>query len=148
MRSMPSLPAPPDMPTEVKVIIDAIGHSVRTEILRQLAERPLGVRELAEATGTVVSQVRKHLAILEELGLVVADVPPDERRPGGRGRAVLWSTNIERAEEVGKIWIDYVTGRQLPNFYFHVVTAYDILRQGCLELSKVDYLGAIPMVDG
>ncbi len=111
MRSMPSLPAPRDMPTEVKVIIVAIGHSVRTEILRQLADRPLGVRELADATGTVVSQVRKHLAILEDLGLVVADVSPDERRPGGRGRAVLWSTNLGRAEEVGKIWIDYVTGR-------------------------------------
>ncbi|RYB88251.1 ArsR family transcriptional regulator [Nocardioides glacieisoli] len=111
MRTMPSLPAPRDMPTEVKVIIDAIGHSVRTEILRQLAERPLGVRELADATGTVVSQVRKHLAILEDLGLVIADVSPDERRPGGRGRAVLWSTNPERAKEVGKMWIDYVTGR-------------------------------------
>lgn len=114
MRTMPSLPAPPDMPREVKVIIDAIGHSVRTELLRQLADRPLGVRELADATGTVVSQVRKHLAILEDLGLVVADVPSDERRPGGRGRAVLWSTNIKRAEEVGRIWIDYVTGRPFP----------------------------------
>ena len=114
MRSMPSLPAPPDMPAGVKVIIDAIGHSVRTEILRHLAERPLGVRELADATGTVVSQIRKHLAILEELGLVVADLSPDERRPGGRGRAVLWSTNIKRAEEVGQIWINYVTGRPSP----------------------------------
>ena len=115
MRTMPSLPAPRDMPTEVKVIIDAIGHSVRTEILRQLAERPLGVRELAVATGTVVSQVRKHLAILEELGLVVADSSPDERRPGGRGRAVLWSTDVKRAEEVGRRWISYVTGRHSPD---------------------------------
>jgi len=115
MRVMPSLPAPPDMPTEVKVIIDAIGHSVRTEILRQLADRPLGVRELADATGTVISQIRKHLAILEELGLVDADVPPGQRRPGGRGRAVLWSTNIKRAEEVGQVWIDYVTGRDLAS---------------------------------
>lgn len=114
MSAMPSLPAPPEMPTEVKIIIDAIGHSVRTEILRQLADRPLGVRELADATGTVVSQVRKHLAILEGLGLVTADLTRDQRRPGGRGRAVLWSTNVERAEEVGQIWIDYVTGRRSP----------------------------------
>lgn len=115
MRTMPSLPAPPDMPTEVKIIIEAIGHSVRTETLRQLADRSLGVRELADATGTVVSQIRKHLAILEELGLVVADVPPGQRRPGGRGRAVQWSTNRKRAEEVGQIWIDYVTGRDLAS---------------------------------
>jgi hypothetical protein len=43
--------------------------------------------------------------------------------------------------------IDYVTGRQLPNFYFHVVTAYDILRQGGVDLGKADYLGAIPLLD-
>ena len=63
MRSMPSLPAPPEMPTEVRIIIDAIGHSVRTEILRQLSERPLGVHESAEATGTKETAARKHLAI-------------------------------------------------------------------------------------
>jgi DNA-binding transcriptional ArsR family regulator len=114
MRSMPSLPVPPEMPTEVKIIIDAIGHSVRTEILRQLAGRPLGVHELAEATGTGETSARKHLAILEEAGLVVADTPPTARRPGGRGRGVLWRTNIERAEEVGRIWVNYVTGRYSP----------------------------------
>lgn len=43
--------------------------------------------------------------------------------------------------------IDYVTGRQIPNFYFHIVTAYDILRQGGVDLGKADYLGAIPLLD-
>lgn len=111
MRSMPSLPAPPEMPAEVKIIIDAIGHSVRTEILRQLSERPLGVHEIADATGTKETAARKHLAILEEAGLVIANTPPGERKAGGRGRAVLWRTNIARAEEVGRIWVNYVTGR-------------------------------------
>ncbi|HWA78033.1 MAG TPA: DUF1993 domain-containing protein [Polyangiaceae bacterium] len=58
-------------------------------------------------------------------------------------------TKIPLAYPPGKFMhaIDYATGRQIPNFYFHVVTAYDILRQGGVELSKVDYLGAIPMLD-
>jgi len=111
---MPSLPAPPEMPTEVKVIIDAIGHSVRTEILRQLSERSLGVQEVADATGTKQTAARKHLAILEEAGLVIANAPPSERKSGGRGRAVLWRINVERAEEVGRIWVTYVTGRRSP----------------------------------
>lgn len=98
------------MPAEVKLIVDAIGHRVRTEILRQLAGQPRGVQELADATGTVVSQVRKHLAVLEELGLVIADVSPGERRPGGRGRAVSWSTAEGRVEEVGHTWINYASG--------------------------------------
>jgi DNA-binding transcriptional ArsR family regulator len=110
MPAMPHFPSPPDMPEEVKAIIDAIGHPMRTEILCQLAGRPQMVSDLAESTGTVVSQVRKHLAILEQLGLVRADRSPEERGPG-RGRGVLWSTNVERAEEVGRGWIEYATGR-------------------------------------
>jgi uncharacterized protein len=30
----------------------------------------------------------------------------------------------------------------LPNFYFHITTAYDILRHCGVELSKRDFLGA------
>lgn len=103
------------MPTEVRTIIEAIGHSVRTEILRQLSERPLGVHEIAEATGTKETAARKHLAILEDAGLVIADTPPGERKSGGRGRAVLWRTNITRAKEVGRIWVNYVTGHHSSN---------------------------------
>lgn len=29
----------------------------------------------------------------------------------------------------------------LPNFYFHIVTAYDILRQQGVKIGKLDYLG-------
>jgi hypothetical protein len=40
---------------------------------------------------------------------------------------------------------DYLNHFLLPNFYFHLTTAYDILRHCGVELSKPDYLGAIPM---
>jgi hypothetical protein len=36
----------------------------------------------------------------------------------------------------------YVLRYALPNFYFHVTTAYDLLRHKGLEISKVDYWGA------
>ena len=42
---------------------------------------------------------------------------------------------------------DYLLGRQLPNFCFHVTTAYDLLRHGGVELGKADYLGPLPLVD-
>jgi hypothetical protein len=38
---------------------------------------------------------------------------------------------------------DYVTKFVLPNFYFHVTTAYVILRKNGVELGKGDFLGAI-----
>lgn len=38
--------------------------------------------------------------------------------------------------------LNYLLQFALPNFYFHVTTAYDILRHNGVELGKLDYLGA------
>lgn len=35
----------------------------------------------------------------------------------------------------------YLTGFVLPNMYFHITTAYGLLRHGGVELGKADYLG-------
>jgi hypothetical protein len=40
---------------------------------------------------------------------------------------------------------DYLNHFVLPNVYFHLTTAYDILRHCGLEIGKQDFLGAIPM---
>lgn len=37
---------------------------------------------------------------------------------------------------------DYLLSFALPNFFFHVVTAYDLLRHEGVPLGKRDYLGA------
>ena len=37
--------------------------------------------------------------------------------------------------------LHYLMGHALPNFYFHVTTAYNILRHNGVELGKADYLG-------
>jgi uncharacterized protein len=39
---------------------------------------------------------------------------------------------------------DYILGFVLPNFYFHVTTAYNILRHNGLVIGKLDYLGGTP----
>jgi hypothetical protein len=31
----------------------------------------------------------------------------------------------------------------LPNFYFHVTTAYDILRSRGVQIGKMDYIGPL-----
>jgi hypothetical protein len=38
----------------------------------------------------------------------------------------------------------YLTTFAIPNFYFHVTTAYDILRHKGVEVGKMDYLGPMP----
>ena len=36
---------------------------------------------------------------------------------------------------------DYLLHFSMPNFYFHVTTAYDILRNNGLEIGKADFMG-------
>jgi hypothetical protein len=43
--------------------------------------------------------------------------------------------------EVAFKGMQYLLGSALPNFYFHVVTAYGILRHNGVELGKRDYIG-------
>ena len=38
----------------------------------------------------------------------------------------------------------YLVHFVLPNFYFHLTTAYDILRSAGVEIGKRDFLGAVP----
>jgi len=64
-----------------------------------------------------------------------ADVKPDTmiRLPNRPGKAIAAA--------------EYLYARQIPNFFFHVTTAYDLLRQGGVEIGKSDYLGALGFVD-
>jgi len=45
------------------------------------------------------------------------------------------------SREVDYKGMQYLLGHALPNFYFHVVTAYDCLRHNGVEIGKRDYLG-------
>jgi hypothetical protein len=67
------------------------------------------------------------------------------------------AANVAGAEErkVAPKWLQgkWVQGDQflvqmsLPNFYFHVTTAYAILRHNGVDLGKRDYIGSIPTHD-
>jgi uncharacterized protein len=56
------------------------------------------------------------------------------------------SRTIELPMKQGTLTFDgksYLLGFALPNFYFHVTTAYDILRQQGVAIGKRDYLGGL-----
>jgi hypothetical protein len=42
---------------------------------------------------------------------------------------------------------EYLLARQIPNFYFHATTAYDLLRHGGIEIGKSDFLGPLGFID-
>lgn len=40
--------------------------------------------------------------------------------------------------------LEYVTEYSIPNFYFHITTAYSILRHNGIDIGKKNYLGELP----
>ena len=43
--------------------------------------------------------------------------------------------------------LEYVTEYLLPNFYFHLTTAYAILRKNGVNVGKADFMGGLPLKD-
>ncbi|MGE5445731.1 MAG: DUF1993 domain-containing protein [Ignavibacteriales bacterium] len=41
--------------------------------------------------------------------------------------------------------LEYITEMVLPNFYFHITTAYSILRHNGVSIGKMDYLGPLSL---
>jgi uncharacterized protein len=46
-----------------------------------------------------------------------------------------------RGQDVKLKGLQFLLGHAYPNFYFHVTTAYNILRHNGVELGKKDYIG-------
>lgn len=42
---------------------------------------------------------------------------------------------------------DYLVEMALPNFYFHLITAYDILRHNGVDVGKRDFIGSLNLRD-
>ena len=58
---------------------------------------------------------------------------------GAASRAITFKAGQREFNFTGK---DYLAKYALPNFFFHVVTAYNILRHNGVEIGKTDYLSA------
>src|SRR4249919_2479816 len=61
-----------------------------------------------------------------------------EQIDGSEERAV---TIPLRGQPVTFQGLPYLLNHAVPNFYFHVTTAYDILRHSGVEIGKADFLG-------
>jgi len=67
----------------------------------------------------------------------VASVPA-AKVDGSEAREVVMKM---RGQDVKFTGTQYLFGHALPNFYFHVTTAYNILRANGVEIGKRDYIG-------
>jgi hypothetical protein len=60
-----------------------------------------------------------------------------------QGREITWSTSSNTRVMVGE---DFALHQALPQFFFHVTSAYAILRHNGVELAKRDFMGDVPRV--
>jgi hypothetical protein len=67
----------------------------------------------------------------------IASIKP-ERIDGSEDKEIVLAMRSGERRFTG---IQYLLGHALPNFYFHVTTAYNILRHNGVEIGKQDYLG-------
>jgi hypothetical protein len=97
----------------------------------RLAQMEPPAYEDNEATlGDLVARLRKTVAYL---GTIKA-----EQVDGSEDRTVTWKTRTATKSMQG---MPYLLNHVLPNLYFHVATAYAILRHNGVEIGKGDYLG-------
>ncbi len=88
-------------------------------------------------TETTIEQLRERIAsTLKYLdGFTAKDFDGAETR-------VIQNPRWEGKTMVGR---DYFLEHAVPNFFFHLVTAYAILRHSGVDVGKRDYLGALTL---
>ena len=78
----------------------------------------------------LIARVHKAVQFLQSVQLEQVD--------GSEDRTISWQTRSSTKSMQG---LPYVFNHVLPNLFFHVTTAYDILRHNGVELGKMDFLG-------
>ena len=70
--------------------------------------------------------------------LAFIDTVPAERLDGTEDKAITFPSGRDATRTLSGF--DYLTSWMLPNLFFHVTTAYNILRHNGVDVGKGDYL--------
>jgi hypothetical protein len=100
-----------------------------------------GLARLASVEAPKLDDTESTLAQLKERiakTITFIDTIKPEQIDGTEEKEIKFSIKEWSFEFVGE---QYVLTWIIPNFYFHITTAYNILRHNGVELGKADYLG-------
>lgn len=93
--------------------------------------------ELPVMTDTETTFEELQARIAKVIGNIKA--LPAEKYHGGEAREITYPVGPDKTVTVtGQQFLNHAA---LPNFFFHCVTAYDILRHNGVEVGKRDFLG-------
>ena len=119
----------PDMFTFARQVQVATDHAKSCTAMLSGVEAPK-YEDSEKSLAELIARVEKTLAWL-------GSVKPGQL-DGSESKDVTVKT---RDRELNMKGIDLVLHRSMPNFYFHVTTAYDIMRHNGVELGKRDFMG-------
>jgi hypothetical protein len=118
----------PDMFTLTRQVQIATDHA-KGCVARLAGHQVEAIEDTETSFAELQARIKKVLAIVEGY--------KPEQLDGSEGREI--TIKIPNAE-LKFTGLDYVTTWAMPNFYFHVTTAYAILRHNGVELGKRDFL--------
>lgn len=99
-------PVVKDWSPEVAIAMTTFGNNARNEIIRYLLEHgPQPRGEIVANVDASEASVAKHLVLLENAGVVGADVEPGRRH----GRAPRYSVNPDRIRVLFEAHLQYLT---------------------------------------
>jgi len=111
--------------------VQAACDAAKSAVARLTAKEPPSHPDTEQTFEELHARIRKVLAYVEEV--------PRKDFEGAETRDIALPF-LQGKKIAGT---DYVNELTLPNFYFHVVTAYSILRHNGVELGKTDYIGSM-----
>ncbi|MGH8689947.1 MAG: DUF1993 domain-containing protein [Burkholderiales bacterium] len=129
----------PKVPGGLRLIADMFPLSRQVQIACDTAKgavaRLAGVEiPRHEDTEQTIPELKARIARTIEF---IASVPA-AKIDGSETREVVLKM---RGEDVKFKGLQYLFGHACPNFYFHLTTAYNILRANGVELGKRDFIG-------
>lgn len=119
----------PDMFNFARQVQVATDHAKSCTAMLAGVEAPK-YEDNEKSLAELIARVEKTVAWL-------GSVKP-EQLDGTEGKDVTVKT---RDRELNMKGIDLLLHRSMPNFYFHVTTAYNILRHNGVEIGKRDFMG-------
>jgi uncharacterized protein len=122
----------PDMLPLVKQV-QIVSDISRRGMARLAGVDAPGMEDNETTFGELADRLKKTIAFLETLTPAQID--------GSEGKAISLTVGKETMHFEG---LPYLLSFILPNVYFHVTTAYNILRHSGVELGKADFLGKKP----
>ena len=119
----------PDMLPLGRQVQIACSHAIRGAT-RLAGMEPMSLENKADSFDDLKAVIAK---IKEFLGRI-----EPEKIEGAEDRDITFPVGDRKVTMKGA---DYLFHFSMPNFYFHVITAYDILRSNGLEIGKADFMG-------